>query len=295
MASHALTRQSPALKRLWAYLLERFPPVAYSLLVAFFYGSALLVASRLSGQDAVFRWQAPVVMLLLFFHLRIFDEHKDAKEDLDAYPDRLLSQGIVSLSFLRRTAVIAIGLQAGLSASLGQAAFLAWAACFAFTLLMLAEFFVGKWLNQRMLVYAISHNPITPLLGVFAWASTGLNWQNPFGWYLASAALGAFAFELGRKLRLPSEEQAGVSTYSNVYGRSRAAFVIATTTLLSIACTLPLVDRFATKEGLAGCLLVLAATGVLATTLRPVRAKGVEGACTALLLIVFLVFGVISW
>ena len=295
MPGTALSADSAAISRLWGYLKERFPPVAYSLLVAFFYGSATLVVAALNQAEPVFRWQAPVVMLLLFFHLRVFDEHKDAEDDLGAHPDRLLSRGVVTLGFLRKCAGVAILAQAGLAASLGQEALIAWAAAFVFTLLMLAEFGVGAWLNRSMLVYAISHNPITPLLGVFAWASTGLPWNALFGWYLASAALGAFGFEVGRKCRLPEEEQEGVSTYSKAYGRKKAGLILVLSALLCVGLAVPVIDAIAQREAVAYALLLPAGAWALASGLRNVPSKVAEGSTTVLLLIVFVVFGVVAW
>ena len=289
------------LRLLWSYLLERFPPGPYTLLVGLFYGSAVLVCSGLVGAEASFQWQAPVVMLLLFFHLRVFDEQKDFDVDQYAHPERLLSQGIITLSFLTRAGIVAIGVQGVLAASLGRNAFLAWLACFLFTLLMRAEFGVGEWLNQRPLLYALTHNPITPLLAVFAWAGTGLPWTAEFGWYLGAVAMGALAFELGRKIRLPEEEKEGVSTYSKAFGRRTAGHWLILASLLSIGLAVPVLEslgdplRLSTEESLAYAFLLTPGVLVLGAIYRGASAKGVELASTVLLLGCFIAFGIIAW
>jgi 4-hydroxybenzoate polyprenyltransferase len=295
MSTAALTADSPTLPRFWAYLLERFPPVAYSLLVSLFYGSAVLVSAALLGAEAQLTWQGPIVILLVFFHLRVFDEHKDAKEDQEAHPERLLSRGIIDLGFLKKAAVVAILAEAGLAFSLSTRAGVAWGACFVFSLLMAAEFGVGKWLNEHMMAYAFSHNPITPLLGVFAWATTGLDFAPMFGWYLGSVAAGALAFEVGRKTRLPEEEQAGVSTYSARLGRSQAGQWLAFGAVLCVGCAVPIVDQLDQLQAFAYGILLLAGAWTLACGLRSVKAKTVEGSATLLLLIDFLAFGVVAW
>lgn len=289
------------LSLLWSYLLERFPPGPYSLLVVLFYGSAVLVSSALVGAEPIFRWQPPVVMLLLFFHLRVFDEQKDFDVDQNAHPDRLLSQGIITLSFLTRAGIGAIVIQGALSASLGTEAFIAWIACFSFTLMMRIEFGVGEWLNERPLLYALTHNPITPLLGVFAWASTGLPWTEHFAWYLGAVAMGALAFELGRKIRLPEEEQEGVSTYSKAFGRRAAGHWLIFASFLTIVLTVPVLDRlghphqFSNEESIAYLFLIAPGIQVLMAIYRGASAKGVELASTGLLLGCFSAFGIIAW
>jgi 4-hydroxybenzoate polyprenyltransferase len=295
MSPTALKPDSPALYRFWAYLLERFPPVVYSILVALFYGSAVLVSAALVGEEAHFTWQAPVVILLVFFHLRVFDEHKDAKEDQEAHPDRLLSRGIIRLGFLKKAAVVAILAEAGLAFSLSPRAGIAWFGCFFFSVLMATEFGVGKWLNQHMMAYAFSHNPITPLLGVFAWATTGLAFAPLFGWYLGSVAAGALAFELGRKMRLPDEEQPGVSTYSACLGRRKSGEWLSLGALVCVGCAVPIVDLLDQRELVAYALLLPAGLWVLACGIRPVKAKTVEGSASLLLLISFIAFGVVAW
>ena len=298
-----LTAQAKPWRRLWAYLLERFPPAPYTLLVALFYGSAVLVCSRLSGIEPVFHWQAPVVILLLFFHLRVFDEQKDFAEDQQAHPDRLLSQGIVTLPFLTKSAIVAILVQAGLAASLGTQALLAWACCLLFTLTMRFEFGLGPWLNQHPLLYALTHNPITPLLGVFAWASTDAPWAPMYGWYLGTVAMGALAFELGRKIRLPDEEQEGVNTYSKSFGRKTACSWMLLASLLTIALAVPVIDVLAVEtsggfgrlEFLSYFFLVSPGIQTFSAALRGASAKGMENAGTAMLLGAFGAFGVIAW
>jgi len=269
--------------------------VVYSLLVVLFYGSAGLVAAGLVAAEPVFIWQAPLVILLVFFHLRVFDEHKDAEEDMKAHPDRLLSRGVIGLPFLRNAALVAIAAEAGLAASISTSALIAWGVCLAFTLLMAVEFGVGKWLRTRMMAYAFSHNPITPLLGVFAWSTTGLPFDPLFGWYLGAVAAGGLAFEVGRKIRLPEEERPGVSTYSQALGRTTASAWLSLGALLCVGLSVPIIDQFQQREALAYGLLLPAGTWVLYCAKSKTKAKMVEASASVLLLICFISFGVAAW
>ena len=231
----SLSSNSPLIFRVFAYLNERFPPVVYTVLVLLFWASSVSVADGLNQSD--FSWDsAPVmpVVWLVFLHLRLFDEHKDADIDREAYPDRLLSRGVVTLPLLWRLALLSIGLEALISVYLGSVVLWAWGATLAFTLAMRAEFGVGEWLNSRMLLYAITHNPVVALLGLVCWASTGSPWQLGFGLYLLMVSLSSLVFELGRKIRLPEEEVTGVPSYSSTLGRHHAIRILRGIGLLSV-------------------------------------------------------------
>ena len=121
------------------------------------------------------------------------------------------------------------------------------------------------------------------------WASTGLSGKAILAWYLASAAWGALAFEMGRKIDFPRKRSTEYPRIPKPTAGARRGWPVAIASL-SHACTWPLVDQRATRQALAGALLP--------GWSRRVRdgpqaggAKAVEGACTALLLIVFLAPG----
>ena len=103
----------PIYRRLWGYVVERFPPVAYTVLVVLFSGSAFAIAGHLGGVQVPIETEirAAVVVLLVFLHLRIMDEHKDAAGDLVAYPQRLLSRGVVTLPLLAKVGYLAVLLE----------------------------------------------------------------------------------------------------------------------------------------------------------------------------------------
>jgi 4-hydroxybenzoate polyprenyltransferase len=222
-----------------AYLRERFPLPPYAVLVALFHGAASLYAVGLGG-GAVCGWAAPAV-LLAFFTLRVFDEHKDYARDCASHPERLLSRGVVTLGMLKVWGGVAVAAQIGIAAACGTRALLAWAACFAFSVAMRFEFGVGGWLNRHLLLYALTHNPIVALLAVFSWASTGAGWDNRFGLFLAMVSAGSLALEIGRKTRQPGEEVAGVESYSSVHGRDHAGlYVYALLAIAAVFCVLVL-------------------------------------------------------
>ena len=86
----------------WAYLQERFPLQTNGLLiVSYFTANYLLAYSATHRTDRPLEisWRFAagcVVLLFMFFHMRVVDEHKDYEQDRVVYPGRVLSRGLVT-------------------------------------------------------------------------------------------------------------------------------------------------------------------------------------------------------
>jgi hypothetical protein len=231
----ALTRESPFARRLSAYLAERFPLASHGLLIAAYYSSNQFLARTLTEPGRPMHYDGTtllgaVTLLCFFFHLRVFDEHKDYAEDLVHYPHRVLQSGVMTLRGLKALGGLAIATEVILSALRGPAAFMAWLAAFLFSVLMLKEFFVPRWLKRHFLVYAVSHLLVMPLLAlmVFSFATGRWPWEAPF-WFEVYAWVGFFVtfnWEVSRKIRTPEDEIEGVETYTRVFGTYGAAYIV---------------------------------------------------------------------
>jgi 4-hydroxybenzoate polyprenyltransferase len=240
----ALTRAAPYPLRLRSYLAERFPLAGHGLLIASYYSSNQFLAEVLTRPGEPLRYDrssllGAATLLLFFFHLRVFDEHKDFAGDSRHHPDRVLQRGIVTLPDLRRLGGAAIVLEAVLAGAAGPAAFVAWLAAFTFSLLMLEEFFAGAWLGRRLLLYAASHMLVMPLLAVMVFAfATGRHFWGAPGWFWLYSLVGffvSFNWEISRKIRAPEEERAGVPTYTRLFGTYGAAWAVLAVRLVDTA------------------------------------------------------------
>lgn len=230
----ALRRESFA-TRLAAYLKERFPVLAYGVLIFSFYSSNQFLAHALTapGEPMRYSWSSlagAVVLACFLLHLRIFDDHKDYAGDCRYYPDRALQRGVVSLGELKFVAAAAIMAELTLAAASGPAAVMAVIAALAFSVLMLKEFFAAEFLERHFLLYASVHMLVTPLLGlvVFSFATGQFFWQAP-PWYWLYSLVGffvAFNWEISRKIRAPSEERDGVDSYTKQFGVFGAAYMV---------------------------------------------------------------------
>jgi 4-hydroxybenzoate polyprenyltransferase len=252
------------LGNLSAYLQERFAPVNMGLFVVLF-GTVRGVAGVAGGGQ--FRpggWALAALGALatvsFFFRLRVFDEEKDFALDALYHPQRVLQTGRVTLPQLRTLAWAGAALEAGWSAAQNFNTLLLWVVALAYSLLMRAEFGVGRWLRARLVLYALSHMLIMPLViwwifSAYQPAVFGGKYL-PLLWLLS--LLGGFSFELARKLHAPAAERAGVDSYSQALGYGPAlALTVAVLLAGGVVQALllhTLHARLATYAGLAGLL-----------------------------------------
>ncbi len=228
-------RTAPFLRRFHLYLRERFPLLGHGILIVSYYSSNQFLARAITqpGTPMHFDWVSiagVVALLCFFFHLRVFDEHKDFEDDSRYYPHRVLQRGVITLRELRIVGGIAIALELLISAFRGAAATTGWLIAFVFSLLMLREFFARDWLRRHFLVYAMSHMLLMPLLSlwVFSFATGRYPWEAP-GLYWMYALVGLFVtlnWEVSRKIRAPEQEIEGVETYSTIFGTYGAAWLV---------------------------------------------------------------------
>lgn len=221
--------------RLYDYLTERFPLLSNGLLILSFYSSSQFLAHALSHPGRTMQYDLStllgfITMLCFFFHVRVFDDHKDYSTDCQYFPERLLQRGIVTLGELKFAGALAISCEFTLAAICGPAALATLSLAFLFSLLMLKEFFLREWLLERFLLYASVHMLIMPLLALTIWSfATGQYfWQAPFWYWLYSFVTFflAFNWEISRKIRVPEDEIDGVDSYTRSFGTYGAAYLV---------------------------------------------------------------------
>ena len=237
-----LSSESSLPARLWAWCSERFP-LAHGALFAVLYATALLFG-RFLTQDGPLAVEplADVVGFAaawaFFLMLRIFDEHKDYDLDLLNHPERVLQSGLITLGHLKGLGVVAIALQVGatlwIDGGLGPAT-VAWAVVILWSSLMAKEFFVGAWLEKRLVLYAVSHMVVMPMALVWmaALGATPARLTGSVALLALLSFLSGAAFEVTRKTKGPEEERETIQSYSRVFGATRAPLVAGALLLLS--------------------------------------------------------------
>lgn len=229
--------------RLLTYTNERFPLGTHVPAAALFFFAAFLTAKGTNGLPPLIGWEGlagVATFLLVLFHLRVMDEFKDQVHDARYYPTRPVPRGVISLAELRRLGFAAVGVQIALNVAFGLPVLAAYAAVLGFSLLMLKEGFQGPRLRQNVLVYAVSHMPVVPLMAAYAYAlaiSPRSQFVQPsFGWFLALCFSLSLLLEVVRKVHVPNEEREGVDTYSKLLGTSGVAYVAGTLAVVTSLC-----------------------------------------------------------
>lgn len=234
---------------LWAWAQERFPP-AQGIFVAMLFTTGVLYGQFLSTSDTLVMSVIDVVGFVscwaVFLMLRIFDEHKDYAQDLHNYPNRVLQSGRITLDHLKVLGLTSIVLQAGYSMACDGGAGMVtfyWLMVFGWSLLMAVEFFVPRWLNAHLAVYAASHMLIMPLImawlmriGAAGYALTAAAW-----WLALLAFFAGCTYELTRKAWGAEEERDTVASYARILGTNGVAIAITITlgaTVVTSICML---------------------------------------------------------
>jgi 4-hydroxybenzoate polyprenyltransferase len=213
------------------YQRERFPLAAHAPLVAAFSASAVCFSSVLRGHASLPSFRvllvAFVTSLLFFLQLRVADEFKDFEKDARFRPYRPVPRGLVTLRELGWVAAAGASVQLALALWLHPPLVWLLLLAWAYLALMTREFFVRRWLEAHPIVYLTSHMFIVPLVDLYAtacdWQTAGLT-QPPAGflWFLIVSYMNGVVLEIGRKTRVPADEEPGVETYSALWGSGRA-------------------------------------------------------------------------
>lgn len=208
-----------------SYLAERFPVPVNGLAIFLLYSCTLLAAQRMLGLDPA-SWQpylwGYLWVLGVFYHLRVLDDLKDRDNDVKAYPDRILSRGLVTYRQLAWTGLIAVLAETAIAAWFGPKILLLHLGTLAYSLLMYKEFFVREWLKSHLFLYGVSHMIILAFIDftILQMAAPAGELVRLPGFFLF-AFLGfsmTFSLEVSRKIRVAEVERPEVDTYSKVIG-----------------------------------------------------------------------------
>lgn len=216
------------MKNFWAYIQERFPLQANGVLIASYFTANYMLARGATLQAVMpleITWRFPagcVVLLFMFFHMRVIDEFKDFERDRVVHPHRVLSRGLVTLKQLGRVGMFVVAVELILSYLFGTSALFMCIVILAFSWLIYKEFYIGEVLENHLLLNAFLHLIIMPMYSLYVFTVVA----DTFPWHASLPVLlyawvsygVGFAYELARKTRVPSDERPGLITYSSVMG-----------------------------------------------------------------------------
>jgi heme O synthase-like polyprenyltransferase len=173
-------------------------------------------------------WNIFSILLIL----RLMDELKDEDIDRELFPHRPLPSGRVYRSDIRRTLAVVITLYVALNLLTGWA-FIVAVTVIAYTFLMFLRFFAPSLLRRSLPITLVTHNPVTALVLLHAFAVFGVEHDFAFTdlrWgaiapFIIMMWMPFIAWELSRKIRAPQEEDEYV-TYTRIFGTRGAVRVM---------------------------------------------------------------------
>ena len=218
-----------------------------------------------------------IIIFMFFFQLRITDEFKDYEEDLKYRPYRPVQRGIISLKALGKIGIATIIIQIILAHVINPKLIYFMLLVWIYMFLMTKEFFIKNWLTERILIYALSHVVIMIFITLVILKGTGYILESHFleTLYLsleryeknifigliplfALNYLNGIVLEIGRKTRRANEEEYGVQTYSKLWGRKKAVFIL---------CILYAIEYILVLLGLSNMYKEFFMTGTLILTI----------------------------
>ncbi|MBA2403327.1 MAG: AMP-binding protein [Bdellovibrionales bacterium] len=237
-----LSPTAPLMTRLFAYTKERFPLIPILLFVFLLTSGYAHFFAEWYG--AKFSWQEPKLWLtmgsvfLFMLQLRMADEIKDFEKDSKAFPDRILSKGIIPLSLIRKILYTTIAVEFLMSAAMGRSHVTYMFILQIWAYLMAKEFFRKEFLDEQVTLSLILHQMILPPLAIYsALPFISIDYLAPS----MSLILGLIylsliytIYELARKTWSPDRENAHADSYTRFWGIGPAVLVQIALTLIVI-------------------------------------------------------------
>ena len=245
------------IKNFKIYLNERFPLGKNSFFVLIFTLSGYIYTSLLYNSKIMYLFTNGVkigifqykiialfiIIFMFFLQLRIIDEFKDYEEDLKYRAYRPVQRGIISLKTLGKIGIATVIIQIMLAHVIDPEIIYFMIFVWIYMFLMAKEFFIKKWLTERILIYALSHVVIMVFITlVIVEATQYIVPKNIFDVFILQRYrhnidfaliplftlnyLNGIVLEIGRKTRRTDEEEHGVQTYSKLWGRKKAVVVL---------------------------------------------------------------------
>jgi 4-hydroxybenzoate polyprenyltransferase len=288
------------------YQRERFPLAGHAPLIAAFSVSAVCFSRLARGEPgpppAAPLLVAFVTALLFFLQLRIADEFKDFEDDARYRPYRPVPRGLVTLRELGWVGASGAVVQLALAVWLRPPLVVLLAAAWLYLALMSREFFAPDWLKAHPVAYMASHMGIIPLIDLYAtacdWTAVGFRPPDGLIWFLLVSYVNGLVVEIGRKIRVPADEETGVETYSALWGLRRALWSWLAAVLVTAVFAWQAARQIDAERGVLALLaLLVTACAWTAARLnrhaRPGGGKAIEMASGVWTLLMYLSLGAV--
>lgn len=229
------------ISRVLIFTKERFPPLTHIPYLVLLFLAHSLVAFKTFSVDIRFQVKemlSLIVIFLILYHLRVFDDVKDYETDIKLYPDRPLPRGLLSK---KEAVMLATGCLIGeliLCFFLSPRGIPIVLLTIGYSLLMYRSFFAKEWVESKILLFVVSHTFISFFISLvlFSLILDKPFWEAPpavltFGlvnWFVS------IGYDFSRKLK--TTQEAGYEmAYNKVLGKFRAVLYTVISLLLVLS------------------------------------------------------------
>ena len=230
----------------WQFAKERFDPFSHSLMISLFIVAHYVVVAvdlgkkfpaDFGGEGAWRHFALALGVCAFFFKLRLYDEIKDYEVDCEINRDRPLVRGLVTHKDLYSGIAVCIATEVITFGLLGTAALVAIVFSIAYSLLMYKEFFIGEQLRPYLTTYAVMHTIVCSFLSLSMFSAIEGRYVHLLHRDLLFFSLNCWflfnIFEFGRKTFNSKEERENVDSYSHIFGRYGAVFLVLAMAVIS--------------------------------------------------------------
>lgn len=260
-----------------AYFGERFLPINMVLFAILFFTVHAVVVFFVPGdleKDLIWMIMGVVAVISFFFRLRVFDEIKDYDLDARNHPQRVLQSGRVTKNQLIFISVLGTTVELFWSVFSGWPVVVCWLVAVGYSLLMRYEFFIGSWLNKHLLLYALTHMLVMPMIILWVYSSFHPDLDILFPLYILAglSLFSGFSFEIARKIHAPVSERLGIDSYSKSIGYGGAITLVLLVLLGGVAIQiylLSLLDARLWAYFLIGIIYLLCFLFYILNVLKP--------------------------
>lgn len=223
----------PFIQRLYIYQKERFPLLIHLPLITAFCFSVIGYSRACRMEDGFIPLCQFVSCVgtnfVLFFILRVADEHKDNEDDKLFRKYLPVPRGLITLKELRIITLPLFIIVSVVNVIWFSQLLPLYVLMMGYLLLMRYEFFIAEWLKKRQVAYIVSHMFIIPLADIYA---SGYDWLladdiAPVGlfYFFCVSFLSGIVMEIGRKMRVQETEEQGVVSYTKLWGVKKATLI----------------------------------------------------------------------
>ena len=192
------------------FIRERFPLNEHIPFILVFFSCCYLVGNNLNYGYFYFNVinlsVSLITVILIFLHLRIFDEIKDLDKDRIIHPNRPLVRGLIKLKHAKIFVTIIILIEILLNSFFNLKAIISLILVISYSFLMYKEFFVKFWITKKVVLYAFLHAIIMILIPIYIYLANFSELKFEYllfsvcNWFISNI------FEFSRKMFLDNEE-----------------------------------------------------------------------------------------